>query len=118
MKRKLRDDELIPEYRRAALDYHLELVNAKPRKVNAAYDRAVSIFNQIKERGKIDEFLSLLLDEEIAVQAWAAAHALPYSPRQAEAVLERLAVSGSPFISLGSELVLKQWRAGTFVPQE
>lgn len=108
-------DELIRLYEKAAAEHSQANRRGDFKAGNPAADRVAAIYKVIRSRGLDHQrmLLPLLLSSDKGVRGWAAAHALEFEPRQAEAVLSELAkLEGLEGFS--AKMTLKTWREGSF----
>jgi hypothetical protein len=106
--------ELSSMYEEAATTQWQELQAANAKAANAQYKRVVSIWKELRSRGKEGQAaLSMLMaSSNPHVRVWAASHVLEFDPGPAEAELARLADGPPSIVRLDAEMTLKQWRAG------
>lgn len=81
---------------------------------NRAYDRAVAILKELRQRGPdaLTEVLVLLDDPDLSVRVGAATWAIAFAPEAAIPVL-RAAANGPPSLSrLGAEAALMEYDRG------
>ena len=107
-------DELISEYRDAALTHRTASRAGDHEKANSAYERLASIVREVRKRSDEEKtvFLELLSDPSIEVRGWAASHALEFAPDRAEPVLEEIASGPESLEEFSARIVLQEWRGG------
>lgn len=105
--------ELIALYERAASEHGLSITRRNFRAGNPAADKIAAIYREIRNRGVEHQrmLLPLLLNTDIGVRGWTAAHALEFEARQGEAILTDIA-KGDGLEAFSAEMTLKVWRAG------
>ena len=107
------DEALVETYRIAASDYGRANASGDYRAGNRAYKRLALAYRTLRARGPESQakLLHLLRDRDVGVQAWAAAHALEFSPAAGEPVLVELAAQPGD-VSFSAKMTLREWRAG------
>lgn len=106
------NEELLRLYETAAREHGEALDKSNPETANRAHDLVTAIRHELKERGSEMILVPLLRSPEGRVRSWAATHLLEIAPDEAVPVLEDLANGERGYLRLGSEMVLKEWRAG------
>ncbi len=107
-------ESLLERFKEAATSHGEKTSAGDYKKTNKAYDRmiaAVRAMRQLPDRGQAI-LESLLTDPDASVRSGAACYLLPLNERAAIPILEEVANSKNPLISLDAEMVLKEWRAG------
>jgi hypothetical protein len=107
-------DELVAAYATAAGVHGNAVVVGDYKKANPAADQIAAIYRELRDRGRNAQLsvLPLLKDPDAGVRAWAAAHALEFSPTDGERVLEELA-RDSGMLGFSAQMALREWRQGT-----
>lgn len=107
-------DQLITEYRKAAIIHGEASEAGNARRCNAAYDELTRIRRQLRQAGPehARKILTLLDDENRSVRSWAAVDALDLSPDDGVRVLREVASGPRGMVRLDAEMVLKLWDAG------
>jgi hypothetical protein len=106
--------ELSALYEEAATMQWQALQDANAKAANSQYKRIVSVWKELRGRGKDGQVAlsRLMVSSNPHVRVWAASHVLEFDPGPAEAELERLASGPPSIVRLDAEMTLKQWRAG------
>jgi hypothetical protein len=107
------DEALVETYRIAANDHSRANASGDYRAGNRAHDRLALAYRTLRARGPGSQakLLHLIRDPEVGVRAWAAAHALEFSPAEGEPVLVELAAK-SDIEGFSAQMTLREWRAG------
>ena len=80
-------DELSEAYRRAALEHGRVSATDDDLRANAAAEVIAAVYQELRHRDARETLLPLVRDDDEAVRAWAAAHALEYAPGVGERAL-------------------------------
>jgi hypothetical protein len=107
------DEALVETYRIAARDHGRANASGDYRSGNRAHKRLALAYRTLRARGPGSQakLLHLLRDRDVAVQGWAAAHALEFAPVAGEAVLAELTAQPGP-VAFSARMTLQEWRAG------
>lgn len=105
--------ELVSAYTQAAAAQGRAAVAGDYVAANQNYDILAAAYRELRERGHDSQcaLLPLLINDDIDVKAWAAAHALEFSPFEGQRVLEELAQKPG-IIGLEANMTLREWRNG------
>jgi hypothetical protein len=79
---------------------------------NLAYDELQSIFQDIDREGNVRELVPLLIDTDVSVRLWAAAHLLSVGHVDGLATLGRIQSEEAAVLAMTAKYVIKQWRSG------
>lgn len=111
-------DALIEKYRTISAEHGHATDGGDAKAANRGFDTIVALRKELRSRG--DEgwqrLRGLLHDSEPGTRYWAATFLLEFTPQEAEAVLSELASIPKSLVGFSAEMVLKQWRDGTFKP--
>jgi hypothetical protein len=112
----LTDAELIGTYRTAARVHLAHSAVGAYKKANPEAEIIAACYRELRGRGPRSQatLLTLLDDDDAAVRAWAASHALEFAPDLAEPVLIELEQGGS-LAAFSARMTLREWRAGRLV---
>jgi len=105
--------ELIKVYSAAAKVQGQATESGDYKMGNKASDLISAIYSELRRRGSDaqDLLLPLLRDDDPGIRLWAASHAMDFSPKDGESVLEALIPVGK-FIGLCAKTTLEEWRKG------
>ena len=111
-------NELVSDYRRAAIAHKTAKRAGDHRTANRAYGRLAKITIELRDRNEDEQtrFLELMDDPDIGVKLWAATHALEFAPARAEQVLKALAAGPESLEEMEARIVLEEWRKGRLRP--
>lgn len=105
-------EELLLLYESAAKEHGKATEEGNYKVANRAHDMVVAIRRELMDRGCERMLIRLLSSPNDWVKHWAATHLLQTNPEEAVPVLENLSNGNKGYLRLGSEVVLKEWRAG------
>lgn len=77
-----------------------------------AYDVMAAIYRELRAQGEEQSLLPLLRHADMAVVAWAGAHALEFAPREGERALQGVAHRDQGIVGFNAEQTLAVWREG------
>lgn len=103
-------EELVAEYREAALQQHR--TRGTPKRFNAAARTIAKVYRELRNRGEEACLLPLLNHENETVRGSVAARALEFAPELGAPILESLEKEATPEVALTAEMTLIEWRAG------
>jgi len=81
------------------------------KRANPQHDIVAAAYRELRERGEEAALLPLLAHADPGVRSWAGAHALEFSPRAGEKVLEELTAEPGP-VGFNAQMTLETWRGG------
>ena len=106
-------EDLISDYRDAAIMHGDGIMSGDSKKANQAFDSLQDVLNKLTEIGEDQALLELLSDENVWVQLWAAAHSLETDEHNAKMKLQSLANAGIPIASMDARYTLQEWDNGS-----
>ena len=111
-------DELVSDYRGAAIAHRTASRAGDHRTANRAHRRLTKIIIELRDRDEDQRstFLELVDDSVTAVKLAAATHALEFAPARAEQALEAIASGPESLEEMEARLVLQEWRNGRLRP--
>jgi hypothetical protein len=104
-------DELSEAYRRAALEQRRASATGDHLRGNAAAEVIAAVYRELRDRDARETLLPLVRDDDEAVRAWAAAHALEFAPGVGERALTVLS-AGAGRAPFSASMTLREWRDG------
>lgn len=111
---KITVDDLLMRYAEAAAAHGRYSLSGDYERANPQAEVIADIYRELRSRGREAQVrLAGLLDHaDEHVRAWAAAHALEFSPDAAESVLSELAENAG-IVGLNAKVTLREWQQGT-----
>jgi hypothetical protein len=111
-------DEILEKYRISSAKHGRAISDGRPGAANREFDALVALRKELRSRGEEgwQRLRSLLGDSEPGTRYWAATFLLEFVPHEAERVLGELAGIPKSLVGFSAEMVLKQWKDGTFKP--
>ncbi len=103
--------ELVSRYADAAAEHVEASEQGDYRRANPQHDVVAAVYSELRRRGEAEALLPLLAHADPAVRSWAGAHALEFSAREGERVLEELAAEAG-VVGLNAQMTLETWREG------
>ncbi|OQB24674.1 MAG: hypothetical protein BWY11_00896 [Firmicutes bacterium ADurb.Bin182] len=79
---------------------------------NKCYKIIRSVYEQLRDSGRLNELTTLLEHENPYVRLWASSYALQIVPKQAEETLEKLSAIKSVMAGFSAKITLQEWKKG------
>ena len=105
-----RPDLRVSAYAEAAAAHGRATVEGDSKSANDAHDRLAAVYRELRDEGQRERLLPLLNHGDVAVRAWAAAHALEFAPDQGKRVLEEIAATEQDILGFDAQQTLTVWR--------
>jgi uncharacterized protein DUF2019 len=107
-------DDTLALYARAAAAHGRATESGNYNAANSSANEITAAYRQLRKCGVPGQnaLKELLSHEDRGIRLWAATHALEFAPREAERVLNSLALNKGTLVSVSAEMTLSQWRAG------
>jgi hypothetical protein len=96
-------DPRVSAYVEASAAHGRATVEGDSKSANDAHDRLAAVYRELRDEGQRERLLPLLNHADVAVRAWAAAHALEFAPDQGERVLGGFGETASETLAAGVE---------------
>jgi hypothetical protein len=104
--------ELINKFCECAIKQHKFTLEGNYKKNNAEVEKINTICQAIKKLQKMEELLKLIYSDNPIIASEAATSCLRYNPDKCLAVFNKLAKENIPFISMGAEYAIQNWKNG------
>jgi hypothetical protein len=105
-------DPRLNAYVEAAAAHGRATVEGDSKSANHAHGRLAAVYRELRDEEQRERLLPLLNHADVAVRAWAAAHALEFAPDQGERVLEEVAATEQGILGFDAQQTLSVWREG------
>lgn len=107
-------EDLLAEYRTAAVDHTKGNEIGLPELTNKAADRLAALYRELQRRGPnaLRMLVRYLDDINPGVRSWAASHVLDIDTEKAEQVLEAISNRYGGAIGFNAQMILELWRKG------
>jgi hypothetical protein len=116
--KKLSIEQLIEATRSNSSERWRAISEGRPKDGNRMFDLLVAMRRELRTRGleAQRQLLALLNDPDPGTRCWVAASVLEFAPGEGERVLTELAKLPDSLVGFSAEMILEQWRSGTFKP--
>lgn len=104
-------EQLVSRYVEAAAAHAEASAQGNHKLANPQHDVVAAAYRELRAREEERALLPLLLHDDAGVRSWAGAHALEFSPRAGERVLEELAAEPG-LTGFNAQMTLQTWRDG------